>query len=85
MPRSLLPPLAADESEEDRKNVEFVSNFCSIDVSISLLGDAPDPNVDNGKSRKRTTLYMNSQHGSINVKLVGPSLPNLNFSSHAWK
>jgi len=69
VPRSLLPPLTAGESEDDRKNVKFDSKCGGVDASISLLGDAEDPAVDEAKLRKRTSLDVKSEHGSINLRL----------------
>lgn len=78
IPRSLLPPLAEGMSEDDRKNVKFESKHGGIDVSITLLGDAQDPSAI---VKKRTSLDMNSEHGSINLKIVRSSFP-INFL--AW-
>jgi len=69
VPRSLLPPLTADESEGDRKNVNLKSRCGTIDVEISLMGDAQDSSVEEAWLKKRTSLDINSDHGSINVKL----------------
>jgi len=69
VPRSLLPPLAAGDSDDDRTNAKLESTHGLIDISISLLGDAQDPGVEEAKRNKRTTLDLKSEHGSINVKL----------------
>ena len=71
VPRYLLPPLDAGESEDDRKNVKFESIFGGVDASISLLGDAQDP-VDEVKLKKRTSLDVKCEHGSIKLRLVRP-------------
>jgi hypothetical protein len=78
MPRSLLPPLAEGVSEDDRKNVKFESMHGGIDVSLTLLGDAQDPSVNEITAKKRTSLDMNSEHGSINLKIVRSSF-SINF------
>lgn len=70
MPRSLLPPLDAGESEDDRKNVKFDSKCGGVDASISLLGDAQDPSVD---ETKRASLDVKCEHGSIKLRLVRPT------------
>jgi len=69
VPRYLLPPLDAGESEDDRKNVKFESIFGGVDASISLLGDAQDPSVDEAKLKKRTSLDVKCEHGSIKLRL----------------
>ena len=79
--RSLLPPLAEGVPEDDRKNVKFESKHGGIDVSITLLGDAQDPSVNEVIVKKRTSLDVNSEHGSINLKIVRSSFP-INFL--AW-
>jgi hypothetical protein len=73
VPRSLLPPLDAGESEDDRKNVKFDSKFGEVDASISLLGDSRDLSVDNAKLKKRTSLDIRCERGSIKLKLVRPA------------
>ena len=73
MPRSLLPPLDAGESEDDRKNVKFDSKFGEVDASISLLGDARDLSVDKAKLKKRTSLDVKCERRSIKLKLVRPA------------
>ena len=82
MPRSLLPPLAAGESEDDRKNVKFDSKFWGVDASISLLGDAQDPSVDEAKLKKRTSLDVKSEHGSIKLRLVRPTFSAIFNAAH---
>jgi hypothetical protein len=72
LPRSLLPPLDAGESEDDR-NVKFDSKFGEVDASISLLGDARDLSVDEAKLKKRTSLDVKCERGSIKLKLVRPA------------
>jgi hypothetical protein len=72
VPRSLLPPLAAGKSEDDRKNVKCVTSHGTIDVSISLLGDEQGSNVEEAKPRRRATLDINSG-SATKVKIVGPS------------
>jgi hypothetical protein len=77
VPRSLLPPLATGESEDDRKNVKFDSRFGGVDASISLLGDAQDPSVDEARLKKRTSLDVKSEHGSIKLRLVRPTFSTI--------
>lgn len=72
MPRSLLSPLAAGESKDDRKNVKLDSNYGGVDVSINLLGDAQASGVDEARLIKRTSLDVKAERGSINLKLVRP-------------
>lgn len=69
VPRSLLPPLPSGEAEDDRKNVKFETRSGAIDVDISLLGDAEDPNVGEAKPKKRTSLDVKSEHGSMRLKI----------------
>jgi hypothetical protein len=73
--------LAAGESEDDRKNVKFETRCGAIDVDIKLLGDAQDPSVEEAKLKKRTTLDVNSEHGSMSLKIVGPSFPKISAES----
>jgi hypothetical protein len=78
VPRYLLSPLDAGESEDDRKNVKFESNFGGgVDASISLLGDAQDPSVDEAKLKKRTSLDVKCEHGSIKLRLVRPMFSSI--------
>jgi len=77
VPRSLLPPLTAGESEDDRKNVNFDSKCGGVDASISLLGDAENSAVDEAKLKKRTSLDVKSEHGSINLRLVRPTFSSI--------
>ncbi|KIM76272.1 hypothetical protein PILCRDRAFT_12878 [Piloderma croceum F 1598] len=63
MPRSLLPPLAAGKSGDDRKNVMFDSKYGGVDVSISA------PNVYEACLKKQTSLDIKAERGSIHLKL----------------
>jgi hypothetical protein len=67
--------LDAGESEDDRKNVKFDSKFGEVDAGISLLGDAHDPSIDEAKAKlkKRTSLDVKCERGSIKLKLVRPA------------
>jgi len=82
VPRSLLPPLAAGESEDDRKNVTFDSKYGGVDVSISLLGNAQAPDVYEACLKKRTSLDIKAERGSINLKLVRPTFSAIFNAAH---
>ncbi|KAJ7713607.1 hypothetical protein B0H16DRAFT_1743212 [Mycena metata] len=62
IPRSMLPPLAAGETEATRQNLFLDTNSGSIDVDISVLGDT------NTKRSVNMSLRC-SDYGSITVKL----------------
>lgn len=68
IPRSLLPPLPAGQSEADRKNVYLRSTHGAITADITLL----EPFY---AARKPTSLDVHSEHGAVNLKLVRLSYP----------
>jgi hypothetical protein len=70
IPQSLLPQLAAGETERGRKNLKLWSKNGSVDVDITLLVDPEKHDIREADRKKRTTLDVGSQNGSINVKLV---------------
>jgi hypothetical protein len=67
IPQSFLPSLAAGETESGRKNLKVWSKNGSVDVDVTLLADPAKRRVD---GKKRATLDVGSQNGSINIKLV---------------
>ncbi|KAG1722771.1 hypothetical protein EDB19DRAFT_1916498 [Suillus lakei] len=65
IPLSLLPPLNAGETDQDRKNLYLRTKDGSIDADIWLIGQeeaAP-------KNGSRTTLSLSSNDGSITAKI----------------
>lgn len=65
IPLSLLPPLNAGETYQDRKNLYLRTKDGSIDADIWLMGQeetAP-------KNGRRTTLSLSSNDGSITAKI----------------
>lgn len=67
IPQSFLPQLAAGETESGRKNLKVWSKNGSVDIDVTLLADSTKHGVD---GKKRATLDVGSQNGSINIKLV---------------
>ncbi|KAI9457928.1 hypothetical protein HD554DRAFT_1758305 [Boletus coccyginus] len=63
IPSAVLPPLAEDESEDDRKNLRLRSKSSSVHADIWLLG--PQACL----KHRRTTIALTSDHGSIHAVL----------------
>ncbi|KIK92817.1 hypothetical protein PAXRUDRAFT_829614 [Paxillus rubicundulus Ve08.2h10] len=68
IPSSLLPPLAEGETEADRKNLRLSSKSGSISNKIWIL-NSPGSDDLPAAERKRTTIDLASDHGSIRVQL----------------
>jgi hypothetical protein len=66
IPQSLLPPLAADETEATRRNAYFHAKNGSIKVDIFIVGDAD--------SKHPADILIDSSNGSIKTKLVRSSI-----------
>jgi len=89
IPQSLLPSLAANETETDRKNLKVYAKNGSVDVDITLSVNTEKLSMDDADRRKRATLDVGSHNGSVNIKLrrITPtpqiSIPfHLNVTSH---
>ena len=67
----MLPPLGEDETEDDRKNLSLRSKFSSVYAEIWLLG-SPGDSVISAHKPRRTTIALNSDHGSIHAQVVCP-------------
>ncbi|KAF8553221.1 hypothetical protein OG21DRAFT_1414726, partial [Imleria badia] len=63
IPPSMLPPLGDNETEADRKNLCLKSRDSSVRADVWLLGSSPSS--DSAQKPLRTTLALNSEHGSI--------------------
>jgi hypothetical protein len=66
IPLSLLPPLNAGETDQNRKNLYLRTRDGRIDADIWLIGQeeaAP-------RNGSRTTLSLSSIDGSITAKIV---------------
>jgi len=68
IPPSLLPALAEGETEADRKNLRLSSKYGSISNKIWILNSSGGDDLLVGE-RKRTTIDLASDHGSIRVQL----------------
>lgn len=66
IPKSLLPTLAAGETEANRKNLKLYAKNGSIDVNINLLANT---GKEVHSHNKRVTLDVGSQNGSVKVNL----------------
>jgi 7,8-dihydro-6-hydroxymethylpterin-pyrophosphokinase len=64
IPQSMLPPLAAGETEAMRQNV-FLHASRSIDVDLFVLGDAD--------TKRSLNMFLQCTNGSIEAKIVRPS------------
>jgi hypothetical protein len=69
VPRSLLPQLDRDETDENRKNLKLDSRNGSIDADITLLSGTESVGLEEAKRKKRTALDIRSANGYINAKL----------------
>ena len=63
IPPTLLPPLEDGIQESDRKNVQLESYNGSVDATVILVNDGKIPT-------KRTTVSVQTQHGSVTARLV---------------
>ncbi|KAJ7181975.1 hypothetical protein C8R46DRAFT_1186849 [Mycena filopes] len=61
IPQSLLPPLAADETESTRRNVFLHTSNGSIDVALFVVGD--------GDHKQKVNMLLKSSNGYIVAKL----------------
>ncbi|KAH7921839.1 hypothetical protein BV22DRAFT_1131929 [Leucogyrophana mollusca] len=67
VPTSLLAPLGANESEEDRRNLDLRTKDGHVDAEIWLLGRKVEdlPTI----SKERTTLYLSSRDGNVSARV----------------
>jgi hypothetical protein len=65
IPQSMLPPLAAGQTEATRQNVFLHSNIGSIDVDLFVLGDAA--------TKRSLNMFLECTKGRITAKIVRPS------------
>ncbi|KAJ7793178.1 hypothetical protein B0H14DRAFT_2927609 [Mycena olivaceomarginata] len=65
IPQSMLPPLAAGETEATRQNVFLHATNGSIDVNLFVLGDAD--------TRRSLKMFLKCKHGGIIAKLHAAS------------
>ncbi|KAJ6517460.1 hypothetical protein C8R47DRAFT_1063145 [Mycena vitilis] len=59
--QSLLPPLAADETEATRRNAYLHTSHGSIKVDLSLIGD--------GKAKGKVDIFLRSERKGIKARL----------------
>ncbi|OAX40557.1 hypothetical protein K503DRAFT_768450 [Rhizopogon vinicolor AM-OR11-026] len=69
IPTSLLPPLAPEESEADRKNLCVHSKTGSVNAEIWLLNTRDAQPFDSKTPTKRTTLDLGSEHSSVTARV----------------
>jgi hypothetical protein len=77
VPPSLLPPLEEGETEADRKNLKIKTKDGSVDVDLWVLGGGGDIKEEKLR-RKRATLDLSSNDGSITIRMVSMLQMNTN-------
>ncbi|KAJ7624837.1 hypothetical protein FB45DRAFT_751627, partial [Roridomyces roridus] len=78
IPSSLLAPLAADETEETRRNMSVQTSNGNIDANIYVVGD-------DAEVKRQCTLYLKASNASIVAKLhTNPTSPRPSINLHAY-
>lgn len=80
VPKSFLPELLKDETEEERRNFNVVNKHGSIDIDLTIAsyknseGDEDDWEEDmkDVLGRKRIGIYVNAPNGNIKFAIHGP-------------
>jgi hypothetical protein len=69
IPQSMLPPLAAGETEATRRTLSLDTTQGTIDVDLFVLGDAD--------TKRSADVLLKSTSGPITANLVRPHAPHV--------